>query len=384
MGNLTITEVRARLVLARPYFGVAAMNLKPIETKGIGTLGVDKHWRLYYDPAALAKWSNSECAAVLEHELMHLLRDHAGRQQGRDHHAWNASGDLEINDDLSGLPVSSLHPDKFGLPCGQTAEQYFDALPEQEQGGQGDGEGDGDNPSQGNQSGNQPNPSGNPDCGSGCGGPKRPWEKDGADGGVSPVEGEAIRKQTAEAVKNAGNAPAGLKRWAEEILTPPRIPWSRILPAACRTALSQGTPQRYRYPSRRDHGDLILPRLISCRPSAALVIDSSGSMTDKDLALAIAITRSALRACDLSIFACDTEAKRVERLAPGSIVGGGGTDMMNGIKVALENKPRPHAVIIITDCYSPWDSEAPPVPVVILTANPDQAPKWAKVIEVEA
>jgi predicted metal-dependent peptidase len=123
--------------------------------------------------------------------------------------------------------------------------------------------------------------------------------------------------------------------------------------------------------------------MISGRPAAALVVDTSGSISDKDLALALAIIKNATSHADLTIYACDTEATRVNRLAPGCMVGGGGTDMMNGIRAALAGKPKPFAVVVITDCYSPWDATAPEVPVVILTSNPAQAPAWAKVVTIE-
>jgi hypothetical protein len=68
----------ARLFLAseHPYVAGVLWNLRPVEKPGIATLGVDEHWRLYYDPAIESKWTEEEITGVLFHEVNHILRDH--------------------------------------------------------------------------------------------------------------------------------------------------------------------------------------------------------------------------------------------------------------------------------------------------------------------
>ncbi|MBB5138316.1 hypothetical protein HNP84_008069 [Thermocatellispora tengchongensis] len=69
------------------------------------------------------------------------------------------------------------------------------------------------------------------DCGSGAHGEPRPWEEGGGEG-MSPVEAEAMRRHTAQAmrahVRGRGDLPAGWRRWAEEVLEPV-VDWRTVL-----------------------------------------------------------------------------------------------------------------------------------------------------------
>ena len=56
----------------------------PVAAPGLGTFAVDKAWRLYLDPALLVgpgRWQPTTAGAVLQHEVGHLIRDHAGRAE---------------------------------------------------------------------------------------------------------------------------------------------------------------------------------------------------------------------------------------------------------------------------------------------------------------
>ena len=98
-----IAAAGLKLLDARPYLAAAWWAVQRTPIAGIGTLGVDQAWRLYYDPEVVLRWSVDQVEAVLYHELCHLLRDHAGRGRSlADPYLWNLAGDAEINDDLQG------------------------------------------------------------------------------------------------------------------------------------------------------------------------------------------------------------------------------------------------------------------------------------------
>ncbi|MCU1692485.1 MAG: hypothetical protein JWM64_1576, partial [Frankiales bacterium] len=129
----------ARVVATRgqPYLAVALHSLVLRPAPGLGTFAVDRAWRLYVDPVRLTDWSVPQVAAVLVHEVWHLLRDHASRGErlgvtGRER-AWNTACDAEINDDLleAGLPLPGTPPTpaRLRLPDGLLAEQYYADLP---------------------------------------------------------------------------------------------------------------------------------------------------------------------------------------------------------------------------------------------------------------
>ena len=108
----------------------------PVETDLIGSMAVDVHWRLYYNPGWLAHHSVEENATLLIHEVSHLLRDHDARRKAAgatDNRRWNTAGDCEINDDLhaEGLPLPGDPPlpAKFGFESGKSAETYYNQLP---------------------------------------------------------------------------------------------------------------------------------------------------------------------------------------------------------------------------------------------------------------
>ncbi len=134
--HLPIALQAARLKLAhqRPYLASALWALTPVERPGLGTLAVDRWWRLYYDPTAVERWDVDHLAAVLYHEVCHLLRAHHDRAEslGADPTAFNVVGDLEINDDLRDegvqLPEGALYPEVFGFPPHLLAEEYYQAV----------------------------------------------------------------------------------------------------------------------------------------------------------------------------------------------------------------------------------------------------------------
>src|SRR5699024_5576950 len=86
-----------------PYWARALFAVTPLAAPDLATFAVDGRWRLYMDPALLTgqqRWGTPTVAAVLLHEIGHLLRDHAGRARSMPvplaHTAWNFAGDAEI------------------------------------------------------------------------------------------------------------------------------------------------------------------------------------------------------------------------------------------------------------------------------------------------
>jgi hypothetical protein len=66
----------------RPYLAPAIYALREVPRLNLGTFGVDTSWRMYYDPESVVAWNDVEgIAAIMEHEVWHLLRDHPGRAQ---------------------------------------------------------------------------------------------------------------------------------------------------------------------------------------------------------------------------------------------------------------------------------------------------------------
>jgi predicted metal-dependent peptidase len=367
-----LLAARFRAAQERPYLATALFSMTVVESVHVPTMGVDRRWRCHVSAAFVARTPVPELAAVWIHEVAHLLRDHHGRADrlppgsAPDHYRVNVAQDCEINDDLLAdllpLPAGRLEPGTYGMRTGLLFEQYLALLP--------------------------PEVTGGPDCGSGAHGVDRPWEREGT-GGVGDLAAEAIRRDTARQVRARGTAPAGWQRWAALTLQP-QVDWRRHLSGAVREALAwAGGAVDYAYhrPSRRSAAlrGVILPSLRRPVPRVAIVVDTSGSMREKDLAAALAEVAGVLRVVGVGgnrtmVISCDAAvhvARAVYTAGEVRLAGGGGTDLRVGITEALREKP--HVVIVLTDGYTPWPDvplEATRVIAALIGTDPPEPPAW--------
>ena len=88
------------------------------------------------------------------------------------------------------------------------------------------------------------------------------------------------------------------------------------------------------------------------------------------------------------VIACDAKVHwkgKVFKKAQVQALGGGGTDLRVGFDEALKLKPRPQAIIAITDGYTPWPKQAPrgAKTVVALLDDNSSVPDWAKVVKIK-
>ncbi|WP_305091640.1 VWA-like domain-containing protein [Prescottella sp. R16] len=396
-----IYAARLHAVRARPYLAAALYALHIVATPRVSTIGVDRYWRCYVSPAFVAQRPVEELASHLVHGVSHLLRDHHGRSDryARAHdltgHAerlrMNLAADAEINDDTFGdglpTPDDAVLPSTLGLPGGELMEDYLRRFRL------------------------GPGTDGLTwlDCGSGADGLHREWElgPDGANG-LSDQQRDAVRFRVAHSiVGRPGDAPHGWRRWAEEALHPTQ-PWRALLGAAIRSATSSsGTGENYTYrrPARRSAAvpGAILPSLRRTPPRVGIVVDTSGSVSDADLGSALlevaAITRAVGGRRDLvTVLSCDAAARVVHPLCRAEdipLFGGGGTDLRAGFERALQARPRPDVVVVLTDGQTPWPGSRPGCRTVIGLFPrtrptmwpdddyvPDRPPEWAHVVEI--
>ncbi|MER7769015.1 VWA-like domain-containing protein [Kitasatospora sp. NPDC096140] len=392
---------RLQAARARPYLSTALFALHLVESREVPTMAVDKYWRCYASPVFVNRTPVEELAGVWVHEVSHLLRDHHGRSDriarelGLEGPAaqlrTNIAADCEINDDVYGdglvEPAGALRPERLRLPEGLLMEEYLRAyrfLPR-----------DLDTAWL--------------DCGSGADGTDRPWEL-GPDGahGLSAQERDAVRFRVAEGIRGRpGDTPAGWRRWAEEAFHPPQ-PWRQLLGAAMRSAVSgPGTGEDYSYgrPARRSAAvpGVVLPSLRRRPPRVAVVIDTSGSVSDDELGSALLEVAAIARAVggrrdQVTVVPCDAAPQAVHsvcRSAGIPLIGGGGTDLRAGFGAALGTTPRPDVVVVLTDGQTPWPSAAPPCRTVVglfprpgsynesdPDYRPEAPPEWARVVTI--
>lgn len=397
-------SARLHAARARPYLATALFALHVVESRRVPTMAVDRYWRCYVSPAFVDRMPVEELAGVWVHEVSHLLRDHHGRsdrvarERGLTGPAerlrMNIAADCEINDDVYGdglaRPRGAVRPASLRLPDGELMEEYLWGI------------------------------SIGPltldlawlDCGSGADGLEREWDLGpGGAHGLSEQERDAVRFRVAQGIRGRpGHAPRGWRRWAEEAFHPP-LPWRELLGAAVRSAVcgpGAGDDYTYGRPSRRAAGvpGVVLPSLRRRPPRVAVVVDTSGSVSDAELGSALlevaAISRAVGGRRDLvTVVPCDASARIVHPLCRGEgipLVGGGGTDLRTGFAKALRTRPRPDVVVALTDGQTPWPDTRPACRTVVGLFPrqggsgswdesdpdyvPDAPPAWARVVDI--
>jgi predicted metal-dependent peptidase len=356
---------------------------------------VDSRWRLYYNEYWVAGHSVEENAAVLIHEVSHLLRQHDARKTAAavsDIRLWNTATDCEINDDLAAeqlpLPDNPPHPDDFALARGENAETYYRQLLNRQRpdetrkrrGAQGDTA---------------------HDCGSGAHGERRAWEladDDGSPGGapgVDPVKAELVRRDVAHRILDrsgeAGEVPLGWRVWARSVVTP-KVDYMATIRHVVRKALRDSTLGRYDRTYSRPHrrqaayGEFIMSSFHQPRPRPGFLIDTSSSMQDSQLSRAVAelggLTRQLGYTTGVVVACCDVAVhgvRTVFRSAQLELLGGGGTDLDTGIRWFAEScRPMVDLLVIVTDCQTAWPEPAPPFPVVTIRVGDGPPPPWGQ------
>jgi predicted metal-dependent peptidase len=377
-----------------PYLASALFAAPVLPAPELGRVVIDRWWRVHADPALVARASVADLGGELLHLTSHVLRDHAARADAlhfgepAELHHWVDAADAEIADDFDAdLPrlADPIGPDDLDQPTGRLAEEYY------RHGSVREGERN--------------------DCGSGAHGeppegePPSP-DDDDAGAGVGSDDQQLIRREVAARIAEADAAAVseGLRRWARDQLEP-TVDWRAELAAVLRRALSVtsgAVDYSYRRPSRRAGAvrDVVLPSLARPTIEVAVVADTSASVTDAELGQAVAEVDGLLRATGtrhVRFLSCDDAVRSVQRVASGRdvvAIGGGGTDLAVGIEAAMDHRPPPQVLVVLTDGHTPWPDRAPRARTVVGllgrgpagagagAAGPPPPPSWATVVPI--
>jgi len=359
------SAIRLRACSIMPYLASALYNMHFIvidpedeeRMKAMPTMAVDRWWRCYVNPKFVDEIGIKVAANIFIHEVYHLISDHATRADNKGvtpntHLIWNIAADCAINQDLKSmsltLPDGVFYPQMINEKDGELAEFYYDSMIK--------------------------NAIKAPDgffCeGSGVTGTKEDWEEgDQSDDGhskVSKEKGEILRRKVAQDIKehskSRGNVPGGLERWANEILDP-RIDWTTRFASALHGQITKKAGMvdfTYSRPSRRATmcQPIIFPKMVKPEPTVAILLDTSGSMNDQDLADSLAECKGIIDSLGIpvTVYSADTEVhahQQVWDVSTITMVGGGGTHMGRSIEQVGEDAIV-DILIVITDGLTPW------------------------------
>jgi len=157
------------------------------------------------------------------------------------------------------------------------------------------------------------------------------------------------------------------------------------------------TDYSYRFPSYRQsmaqQAGAIFPGSVSPVPRVYIVVDTSGSVSDGDLAEFGPEIQGIFRetmANPPRIVSCDSEAGTIQtykRIEDVKLTGGGGTDMRVGIDACLRERLRPNVIVVLTDGGTPWPEESVEgvkiIGVIGGRSSYDSTPEWMPSIILE-
>ena len=190
--------------------------------------------------------------------------------------------------------------------------------------------------------------------------------------------------------KMQGKVPAGLDRLVTDALKP-RVDWKAVL----RRHLSRMVPHDYTFlkPSRKSPPNVILPGIAKAEHLEALVaVDTSGSISDEELAQFLAEIRWIARnfSINVTLVSCDAEIQTEEQvrsmhgLDKFKPKGGGGTDFRPVFELAARKKAR--LLIFFTDGYGTFPEKRPPFQVIWVVSErgaPESQFPFGRVVKMQ-
>jgi len=156
--------------------------------------------------------------------------------------------------------------------------------------------------------------------------------------------------------RTAGTVPAGLERAVNELIKPAIDPRS-LIRQAVRTGLGKLLISDWKRQSRRYPGALPGVKRLTV-PTIWPMVDCSGSMGEKDIALALGAVFEFARHARINAISFDTEAyERVAARRPSEVItkiskgmkGGGGTMIQKALERTLQDMKYKDVVLVLTD-----------------------------------
>lgn len=397
-GQEKITKAKTKLVLKHPFFSIIALamifrNAGEDGMHSIKTMATDaKH--IWWNEEFVDKWTVLEICGVIAHEVLHVVFFHCFRRGNRNPLLWNIACDYAINhivlDAGLVLPPDALFEEKYR---GWLVDDIYNDLLENMPEVTGEWEVPGqpcDDGVPGDQPGNGKGPTvkvKKPLWGT----TMDPKNEDGTP--MSEADQTELAEdikvrviQAAEAAKSIGKLPAALAGLVK-VLGKPTINWKEYIQAW----VSGKTPDDYswRRPNKRMLGlyNIVAPRIkFNGAGVGVLSIDTSGSVSDKELRLFITEIVGVIEICNpdkLYIMQHDTGVNRIDVWEAGDnfdslqVTHRGGTNITPSFKEANKIDEQVDWMICFTDMgindYPPA-KDAPDYPVLWAATGPDNAP----------
>lgn len=222
------------------------------------------------------------------------------------------------------------------------------------------------------------------------------WDTDDAhgDSSRSTLSMSALVRVAQQKATTHGSIPAGLLRLCQEVPAP-RVPWTEqlrsVMSASVGFALGN-TDYTYANVSRRQGqygwgAGVRLPGRGGNPPKVAFILDTSGSISQKEIASGVAEALGVIEAVggELLFISADCAVCDIGQVSDihsiaARIKGGGGTSFIPGIEAA--ERERVDLIVYFTDGYGSFPLSQPRTEVVWLSTTSKTYP-WGTVIQLE-
>lgn len=184
--------------------------------------------------------------------------------------------------------------------------------------------------------------------------------------------GDYISKALHEAfavAKQQGNMPGNFERMISRLLKP-QVDWLTALRQKLRFGCSRVEKRDVTWsnPNRRFIGmDIVMPSSIGPEsPKIVYAVDTSGSMSEKDLTQAVAELEDIRKRFNAKVYFmdCDAQVHGSRWIHPNeplpSLSGGGGTDFIPVFNHLITNRIKPDYCVFFTDGCGSYPDEKPP------------------------
>lgn len=348
-----------RLLKHRPFYGHLLLSFRRRVAQSSSPLGVTLVGGLpllELNPALFGEYPATEQEALLEHVIKHVLHLHMARRKERHTLTWDVACDLAINPGIAHLPAAAPVPERFKLDEGLAAEEYYALLSRPFAVGNLEGQGLG----QGSQE-----HAGIAGAGSSTEAAQTAAPLDDhslwaeADAVPLRLAEQTVRSLVQDAWrKSDGEVPGDIRTLVTSLLAPAPIPWRQVLRQFVATAGRVGRQSTWKREHRRfSHAT---PGQRKRRRLNLLVgVDVSDSTNVQALREAFAAELVHIARGRDTLLTVLYAGSRIQKIASfrgnGAVAevyhGGGFTDLRPVFDYARTLKPRPAAIIYLTDGY---------------------------------
>jgi predicted metal-dependent peptidase len=359
-------RARYAIMCENVFWTVILSDMPLVATRSVKTAGTDGK-KVYYNPEYVKTLTLRQAMGLNVHEGYHPMMGHLTRRGNRNLKEWNIAADLAINKEIL--------TDGWELPKGALIDAKYDGMiteaiyalrmSERE-----DREKNGAEPDD--------------------------WldeQFDQTEAGdlieIPDMTPEETQQETdrwkekiamaASMAEQAGQMTGAIDRFVKSVLYPP-VSLAEVLEQFYAQVVPEGDEDWSRRDSRVE--DYFEPTLSTERMGPVVVIgDTSGSVTEQDIQRcvgAIEVLMSTVQPEQIIVIWWDRSLQNIEVLETGDPIvlhpkGGGGTRMNDALDYVSDNY-EPEAVIMITDCETPWPDRETDYPLIVLSTSSKTSP----------